>query len=85
MVGSRFEESAGLLMRVTQLGGSLESVRSEGKCLVVRSDGIPFILLEGLIVRVGIVGHPYRVKSFRKVSAVMYDLEMCHLIIDNLH
>jgi hypothetical protein len=40
-------------------------------------------LPEGLIIRVGIFGHPCRVKSFRKaVSAVMDDLELYNSIIE---
>jgi hypothetical protein len=37
----------------------------------------------GVIVRLGIFGHPYRVKFFRKaVSAVMDDLELYYSIIE---
>ena len=41
---------------------------------------------QGVNVRVGTLGHPCRVKSFRKaVSAVMDDLEHSYSIIDNFH
>jgi hypothetical protein len=40
---------------------------------------------QGVIVRLGTFGHPCRVKSFRKaVSAVMDDLELYYLIIEQL-
>jgi hypothetical protein len=40
---------------------------------------------QGVIVRLGIFGHPCRVKSFRKaVSAVMDDLELFYSIIEQL-
>jgi hypothetical protein len=42
-------------------------------------------LPKGLFERVGIFGHPCRVKSFRKaVSAVMDDLELHYSIIEQL-
>jgi hypothetical protein len=42
-------------------------------------------LPEGLIEHVGTFGHTCRVKSFRKaVSAVMDDLELYYLIIEQL-
>jgi hypothetical protein len=50
----------------------------------------PFLLRvqdlpEGLIERLGIFGHPCRVKSFRKaVSAVMDDLKLYYSIIEQL-
>jgi hypothetical protein len=42
-------------------------------------------LPKGLIKRVGTFGHPCRVKSFQKaVSAIMDDLELYYLIIEQL-